>query len=178
MYCTCCQLIVSVTLPQFAGQLQNPTNFNFTVVDPASDSAPVSVTFTWDRLVGDMGEISYTINITDNGTLINSTTVNSTNMTTVENLPPCLSLEATLVATNTTDMSESDEECLQFNTTENGDYVSRASLYMHVNVSTHVHAHMYMYTCYFNHVIKRLLFSYSHAECDIRGQRDLCFFSS
>ena len=100
------------------------------MVDPASDGAPVSVTLTWDPLDGDMGEISYTINVTDNGTLINSTTVNSTNMTTVENLPSCRTLVATLVATNTTDGTMSGEVPLEFNTTENGDYVSRASTYI------------------------------------------------
>ena len=133
------------------------------MVDPASDGAPVSVTFTWDPLDGDTGEISYTINITDNGAQISSTTVNSANMTTVEDLPPCLSLMATLVATNTTDGNMSDGESLRFNTTENGDYVSIASPYMHVNVSTHVKVH----ACYFNHVFEHLLFSYSHAKCDI-----------
>ena len=138
MYCTCCQLIVSDTLTPFPGQLQDPTNFDFTVVDPASDGAPVSVTFTWDPLDRDTGEISYNINITDNGKM---TTVNSTNMTTVENLPSCLSLEATLVAINTTDGNMSGGVSLEFTTTENGDYVLIASPYMHVNVSTHVKVH-------------------------------------
>ena len=131
----------------FTGQLQDPANFTF---DPASDGAPVSVTFTWDPLDGDTGEISYTINITDNRTLINSTTVNSTNITTVENLPSCLSLVATLVATNITDGNMSGGVLLGFNTTENGDYVSRASPYIHVNMSTHakVHTHMLFQSCF------------------------------
>ena len=121
---------VSNTLSLFTGQLQDPANFRLIVVDPASDGAPVSVTFTWDPLDGDMGEILYTINITDNGTLINSTTVNSTNMTTVENLPSCRTLMATLVAANTTDDNMSGGVPMNISTTENGDYVSRASPYI------------------------------------------------
>ena len=118
-------LIVSNThSPLFTGQLQDLANFNSTVVDPASNGAPVSVTFTWDRLDGDMGEILYTINITDNGTLISSTTVNSTNMTTVVNLPSCRTLMATLVATNTSNMNDVLMETpLNFTTMDNGDYL-------------------------------------------------------
>ena len=109
------------------------------MVDPASDGAPVSLTFTWVPLPGDMGDILYTVNITGDGTLINSTTVESTNMTTVDNLPSCLNLMATLVATNNTDGNMSGGVCLEIITKENGEYTNRASPYIHVNVKVHTH---------------------------------------
>ena len=95
--------------------------FNATV-DSTTDMAPVSVNYSWTQLNESGGVIMYTIVtvFASNGSVISNTSLNSSSTLTVENLPSCVELNGTLMATNTNDSVNGPANSTTYNTSESG----------------------------------------------------------
>ena len=141
-----------------------PANFSGMVF--MDDTDPVTVMFTWDGLVGGSAtgissngdqSLNYTVSIDGTSTTVTT----SMEMIEVTDLASCTEYSATLVASNK--VNTGPPTTGNFTTTEKGEYMTLH----YINDLMEVQ-------------FKVLLYSWSssvpHAKCDIRRQRDLCFF--
>ena len=106
----------------YAGQL-NLTDFNATV-DSTTDVEPVSVVYSWTQLDESGEVVMYTIETAfiSNGSLIDTVSVLSANETTVENLPSCIEINATLTAMFISD-GFTQTAVVEYATNETGEHV-------------------------------------------------------
>ena len=97
-------MCVLLSLHNYAAMLTYPENFTVMIVDPSTDSDPVTATFSWtalDNVTVDGQDITYTVIVTYNNedTIIANASISHPNDTLeISNLPACADLTATLTA--------------------------------------------------------------------------------
>ena len=90
--------------------LPDPDGFTVTIVDPSTDSDPVTATFSWtalDNVTFDRRDITYTIIVTsESGTVVANASISHPNdILEISNLPACVNLTATLTAERSNESS-------------------------------------------------------------------------
>ena len=119
-----------------AATLINPVDLSVVIVDPSTDSDPVTANFSWtalDNVIFGGQNITYTVTVSyQNGSKVaNLSTPHPNSSLEIPGLPACANLTATLVAER--DNESSNGTVKQFTLDLTGESIS----------TVHVHVHLY-----------------------------------